>query len=266
MGAGGAARTLAGGLFRVLLRRVLDRAGAGFRRAFGRVLRWVLCTLGMAGPSRWDVRVTTPSEDTRGEAATGKSKRGARSGVRGKQTSATAPRVRATRPVPRHCVLCGTALRTIREHGVARKACPKCGFIAYRNPVPACGVVVTRRGQVLLARRAHEPRIGAWGIPAGFMEYGEHPEVTAVREAREETGLRVKLDGLFGVYAGRDDPRTRAVLILYRARITGGRLTAGDDASEVEFFPLDRLPRPIAFRAHTEALRDLKRWLARKRQ
>jgi len=163
-------------------------------------------------------------------------------------------------------VLCGTALRTIREHGVSRKACPKCGFIAYRNPVPACGVVVTRRGQVLLARRAHEPRIGAWGIPAGFMEYGEHPEMTAVREAREETGLRVKLDGLFGVYAGRDDPRTRAVLILYRARVTGGRLKAGDDASEVEFFPLERLPRPIAFRAHKEALRDLKRWLARERR
>ncbi|HEU4941145.1 MAG TPA: NUDIX domain-containing protein, partial [Candidatus Eisenbacteria bacterium] len=88
----------------------------------------------------------------------------------------------------------------------------------------------------------------------------------AVREAREETGLRVRLDGLFGVYAGRDDPRTRAVLILYHARITGGRLTAGDDASEVAFFPLERLPRPIAFRAHVEALRDLKKWLSKERR
>jgi 8-oxo-dGTP diphosphatase len=167
--------------------------------------------------------------------------------------------VRATRPVPRHCVLCGTALRPIREHGVARMACPRCGFIAYRNPVPACGVIVERGDRVLLARRAHEPRLGTWGIPAGFMEYGEHPEATAVREAREETGLRVRLTGLFGVYAGRDDPRTRAVLILYRARITGGKLAAGDDASEVAFFPLARLPRPIAFRAHREALRDLGR-------
>ncbi len=91
------------------------------------------------------------------------------------------------------------------------------------------------------------------------MEYGEHPEATAVREALEETGLRVRLKGLFGVYAGRDDPRTRAVLILYRARIMGGRLRAGDDASDVGFFPLDRLPKPIAFRAHREALRDLRR-------
>jgi ADP-ribose pyrophosphatase YjhB (NUDIX family) len=76
----------------------------------------------------------------------------------------------------------------------------------------------------------------------------------------------VKLTGLFGVYAGRDDPRTRAVLILYHARVVGGRLAAGDDASEVEYFPLDRLPRPIAFRAHVEALRDLNRLRRRGRR
>lgn len=125
--------------------------------------------------------------------------------------------------------------------------------------MPACGVVIERSGSVLLAKRAHEPRRDTWGIPAGFMEYGEHPEATAVREVFEETGLRVRLTGLFGVYAGRDDPRTRAVLILYRARVVAGRLQAGDDASDVGFFPLARLPRPIAFRAHREALRDLRR-------
>ena len=150
-------------------------------------------------------------------------------------------------------------MRAIVEHGVRRQACGDCGFIAYRNPVPAVGVVVQRNGTVLLARRAHEPRKGAWGIPAGFMEYGEHPEATAVREALEETGLRVRVTRLFGVYAGRDDPRTRAVLILYHARVAGGRLAAGDDASEVAYFAYDRLPRPIAFRAHREALADLKR-------
>ena len=167
--------------------------------------------------------------------------------------------VSPTKPEARFCMLCGGKMRRIVEHGSPRRACSACGFIAYRNPVPACGVIVERRGAILLARRAHEPRLGEWGIPAGFMEYGEHPESTAVREALEETGLRVRLTGLFGVYAGRDDPRTRAVLILYKARIVGGRLEAGDDASEVGYFPLDRLPKPIAFRAHVEALSDLRR-------
>jgi len=178
-----------------------------------------------------------------------------------KKGSREAPKrqLQPARPPARFCIRCGTRMRSVREHGVMRPTCPKCGFIAYRNPAPACGVLLLRQGAILLARRAHEPRRDAWGIPAGFMEYGEHPEITAVREVLEETGLRVKLTGLFGVYAGRDDPRTRAVLILYRGRKVGGKLQAGDDASEVEFFPLTKLPRPLAFRAHREALRDLLR-------
>src|SRR5206468_9944443 len=133
------------------------------------------------------------------------------------------------------------------------------GFIWLSNPVPGVRVLIQRKGSILLARRGHEPLKNAWGIPAGFMEYGEHPEETAVREALEETGLKVRLTGLFGVYAGRDDPRTRAVLILYNARIAGGKLQPGDDAIELGYFPLDHLPRPMAFRAHREALRDLRR-------
>jgi ADP-ribose pyrophosphatase YjhB (NUDIX family) len=76
---------------------------------------------------------------------------------------------------------------------------------------------------------------------------------------REETGLDVKLGPLFGVYAGFDDPRVRAVLILYAAERRGGRLRAGDDAIEVRHFSLARLPRNLAFAAHRHALDELRR-------
>lgn len=110
---------------------------------------------------------------------------------------------------------------------------------------------------MLLVKRKFDPAAGAWCIPAGFMEYGESPKRCAVRELLEETGLRVRVTGLFGVYAGFDDPRVRAVLILYTAERTGGRLRAGDDAISARYWPLKRLPRRIAFAAHRRALADL---------
>lgn len=159
---------------------------------------------------------------------------------------------------PRHsvrfCPLCATALGIRDDHGVSRPTCPACGYIHYKNPVPAAGVLLEWRGGMLLVRRKYDPRAGAWCLPAGFMEYGETPERCAIRELKEETGIVGRLGDLFGVYAGHDDPRVRAVLILYRAERAGGRLKAGDDAIEARYFPLDEMPSPIAFEAHRRAL------------
>ena len=118
-------------------------------------------------------------------------------------------------------------------------------------------MILTRGPEVLLVRRRYAPREGAWCLPAGFMEYGETPERCARRELHEETGLRARLTGLFGVYAGFDDPRVRSVLILYTAARTGGRLVPGDDALAAKFYPLARLPRDIAFESHRRALAQL---------
>jgi 8-oxo-dGTP diphosphatase len=156
----------------------------------------------------------------------------------------------------RFCPLCATRLVPRDEHGIRRPTSPACGFIYYRNPVPAAGVILPGRDGLLLVRRRYDPRAGAWCLPAGFMEYGETPEHCAVREVQEETGLRCRLKGLFGVYAGFDDPRVRAVLILYAAERIGGRLKPGDDAIEARFFPPGRLPREIAFEAHRRALAE----------
>lgn len=142
------------------------------------------------------------------------------------------------------------------DHGKRRPTCLECGFIHYHNPVPAAGVILSGPRGILLVRRRFDPAAGAWCLPAGFMEYGESPERCAVRELLEETGIRARLTGLFGVYAGFDDPRVRAVLILYTAERVGGRLRAGDDAIAARYFTLRRLPRRIAFAAHRRALEE----------
>lgn len=157
----------------------------------------------------------------------------------------------------RFCLRCGARLVSRDDNGSLRPTCPACGLVHYRNPVPAAGVILTRPGEVLLVRRRYAPREGAWCLPAGFMEYGETPERCARRELFEETGLRARLTGLFGVYAGLDDPRVRTVLILYTADRMGGRLVPGDDALAAKFYPLARLPNAIAFESHRRALAEL---------
>ncbi|MBI5711475.1 MAG: NUDIX hydrolase [Candidatus Eisenbacteria bacterium] len=157
---------------------------------------------------------------------------------------------------PHFCIRCATRLEERDDNGHPRPACPRCGWVYYRNPVPAAGVILVHRGGVLMVKRKFDPRAGAWCLPAGFMEYGESPEHCAVRELREETGIVARLTGLFGVYAGVDDPRVRSVLILYTAERAGGRIRPGDDAVAARFFPRAELPRAVAFASHRKALAD----------
>ena len=157
----------------------------------------------------------------------------------------------------RYCQRCGTRLVMRDDNGSPRPTCPACGLVHYRNPAPAAGVILTRGPEVLLVRRRYAPREGTWCLPAGFMEYGETPERCARRELLEETGLRGRLTGLFGVYAGLDDPRVRSVLILYTATRVSGRLVPGDDATAAKFYTLARLPHDIAFESHRRALAEL---------
>ncbi len=161
----------------------------------------------------------------------------------------------------RFCPLCGQEMGILETDGRLRKVCPdtSCGYIFYQNPVPAAGAVIVENDSILLVRRAHPPKIDWWCIPAGFMEWDEHPTETAVRELKEETGLDVKLTGFFEVYSGNDDPRNNALLLLYLADIVGGTPAPSDDASEVKFFPFDALPERIAFESHVQALADYDR-------
>jgi 8-oxo-dGTP diphosphatase len=154
------------------------------------------------------------------------------------------------------CPLCATRLEAAREGDRVRMKCPSCGFVRYRNPAPAAGIIVQRGNNVLLVKRRFDPYRGRWVIPSGFIEYDEDVRETALREVREETGLAVEIDDLYAVESCFDDPRGVALLILYRGHQTGGTLRAGDDAADVGFFPLDGLPE-IAFEAHRKTLAGL---------
>ena len=150
-------------------------------------------------------------------------------------------------PTPRFCLWCGAplVLRTLDGH--PRHACSACRFVHYLNPASAAAAVVVRGREILLTRRGIEPYKDCWGFPAGYQEYTEEPQETAVRETAEETGVQIEIVRLLDVLYTRDDPRKRANLHAFLARPVGGELCAGDDAVAVAWFSLDRLPEPIGF-------------------
>ncbi len=157
---------------------------------------------------------------------------------------------------PLYCARCAAPLGEQERGGVVRPACSVCGWVYYAKNAVGAAVLLTAGNSVLLVQRKGDPFQGYWMLPAGFVEYGERPDETAVREALEELGLTVTLAGLVGAYFGDDDPRNAAILLVYRATISGGELQPGDDAKAAAFFPRGALPKRIAFQGHREVLRD----------
>jgi len=161
----------------------------------------------------------------------------------------------------RYCPRCGGARLSMQHRfGRERMTCGTCGFIFFRDPKVGAGVFIEDAGRVLLIRRGVNPSLGLWCLPSGFIEHDEAPEVAAVREAHEETGLRVELDELMGLHSYLDPARGNGILILYRAHAIGGALAAGDDAVEARYFAPAELPAAdaIAFRTHRIVLDEWK--------
>jgi 8-oxo-dGTP diphosphatase len=131
----------------------------------------------------------------------------------------------------------------------------------YRNPVPTVDIIIRMddnrndRCSIVLIERKNEPH--GWAIPGGFVDYGESLEDAAVREAFEETTLRVKLVRQFHTYSdpGRD-PRQHTVSTVFIATAEGTP-AAADDAKNIGVFNINELPDSIAF-DHREILQDFK--------
>lgn len=133
--------------------------------------------------------------------------------------------------------------------------CPQCGQTVelYRNPIPTVDIIIgTRQGIVLIKRR--NPPYG-WAIPGGFIDYGESAEHAAIREAEEETSLKIRDLKLLNVYSAPDrDPRFHTISVVFTAEADGDP-KAGDDASELGIFSRDTLPSDLAF-DHAKILSD----------
>lgn len=165
-----------------------------------------------------------------------------------------------TTPPYRFCPVCGSPLepRILKATEPKRLCCtgPACGFIFYLDPKIAVGTIIRVEGgrQVVLVKRAIEPGYGKWVFPGGYVDRGEEITLAALREAREESGLDVRLDRLVNIYsyAGRTP-----IIVVYAATMMGGELAVDDEGLEARAFDIERIPwDELAFRSTREALTD----------
>ena len=146
---------------------------------------------------------------------------------------------------PIYCSQCGGELsKSPDKHPHAQ--CTVCLRINYRNPTVGVAVMILQDNKILLVKRAIGDYAGEWCIPCGHLEYDEEVREAAIRELHEETGLRATITGVYDVHSNWHNREHQTVGIWFMGEVTGGELQAGDDASEVGFFPLTDLP-PLCF-------------------
>ena len=134
--------------------------------------------------------------------------------------------------------------------------CPKCKneIEVYKNPIPTVDIIIEMESKGIVLIKRKNPPCG-WALPGGFVDYGESLEEAAVREAKEETDLNVKLTGQF--YTCSDptrDPRHHSISTVYIANAKGIPQPK-DDAIDIGTFGESNLPDAIAF-DHRSILKD----------
>jgi ADP-ribose pyrophosphatase YjhB (NUDIX family) len=154
-----------------------------------------------------------------------------------------------------HCRQCGAAVnyQVPADDNRERAVCGQCDTIHYENPLNVVGTVPVWGEQVLLCKRAIEPRYGFWTLPAGFMELGETVAAGALRETVEEAGAKVELQELFTLM---NVVRVGQVHLFYRARMLDTSLDPGPETLEARLFHEHEIPwDEIAFRTVRDTLR-----------
>ncbi len=153
------------------------------------------------------------------------------------------------------CSQCGSPVTSRIPPGDdrMRHVCDSCGTIFYSNPKIVAGCIPQWDQQLLLCRRAIEPRSGLWTLPAGFMENGESTDQAAARETLEEANARVEMGKLFAYL---NIPALNQVYVIFLARLLDLDFSAGAESLEVRLFHEQEIPwEEIAFPSIERALR-----------
>jgi 8-oxo-dGTP diphosphatase len=95
---------------------------------------------------------------------------------------------------------------------------------------------------LILVKRSFDPYKDHWAFPGGIVEYGETVESAAIREAKEETGLDVRIEKLLGVYSDPErDPRGHYVSVCFLCEPVSGTLKTSEETKEVKAFTGEEL-------------------------
>jgi 8-oxo-dGTP diphosphatase len=155
------------------------------------------------------------------------------------------------------CPRCGGTLeqRQLKAGEPSRPVCTRCEFVFYLDPKVAVGTIIkVAGGRLVLVRRAIEPGYGRWVFPGGYVDRGEPLTAAAVREAKEECGLDVRLDGLVNIYSY---PKRAPIIVVYAATAIGGSLCVDEESLETAEFDVTAIPwDDLAFRSTHDALHD----------
>jgi ADP-ribose pyrophosphatase YjhB (NUDIX family) len=153
------------------------------------------------------------------------------------------------------CSACGQPVIQKIPDGdhLPRHVCTSCGTIHYQNPRIIAGCVIEVDGRILLCKRAIEPRLGYWTVPAGFMENGESVQNAASREAMEEALAHVRIGSLLAIV---NVLRAHQVHIMFRARLERPDFGIGPESLDSRLYDESEIPWPeIAFLSVEFALR-----------
>ena len=166
-------------------------------------------------------------------------------------------------PPINYCNQCATKVEQKIPPGEdrLRAVCPSCETVHYQNPKIVAGCIPEWEGQILMCRRAIEPRVGFWTFPAGFMEMGESTEEAAARETMEEAKADVRITDLYAVYSLR---HVGQVYTIYRGDLQRQEFGVGDESLEVKLIepnhiPWDELAFPVIHETLTRYVDDRKR-------